>query len=259
MKKYDEDLKSFFDKVYGEKLHKFSKDKTPEMRMKPSWYMYRLLCEAYVESSNNVDLFEVLKKIQDANYKRTTFDELFSYLDSYDLLIDFVDGDNVIGGDFSISARKIVLKMSDDIYQRVVNGDDEDLKDLAENFWVSFVHEDTHKQQQKAAGNYDIRTNYKSMKSSFWKDDFSQDLDYFDQYSEADAYGREIGAALQKVYKGRSTSTIFSYINRNTVGDDYCRKIINTYKDPRVSDRNRRKFFRALYDFLAGNEKDEEC
>lgn len=258
MKKYDEDLKSFFNKVYGEKLHKFSKDDSPEMRMKPSWYMYQLLCEAYTRSGEYTDWIDVVRSIRDFYSGKTSQQDFVSYLKEHNIGLVPADGSNKFGAYFNTTTRQIVMRMSSDVFQRILNADEDELKNLAYTFWVSFVHEDTHRQQQKSAGDYNIHTNYKDAKLLSWEDDYEKDIEYFDQYLEAAANGREIGALLSDLYPGESASTIFTFINANKVKNDYCRKTINIYKHPGMSDRNRRKFFRALYDFLAGNEKDEE-
>ena len=37
---------------------------------------------------------------------------------------------------------------------------------------------------------------------------------------------------------------------KNSINDDYSREIMNVYKDPRISDKNAKKFYRALFDML---------
>lgn len=105
------------------------------------------------------------------------------------------------------------------------------------------------------AGTYNIYKKYKNPVSLDWKNIMDKDLNYFDQFVEADAYGREIGARLEHIYnKILSKSTILNYINNNNISDEYCKKIINIYKGPRISKKSNQSFFRALYDYLVGNE-----
>lgn len=81
--------------------------------------------------------------------------------------------------------------------------------------------------------------------------DMGENLEYFDQSVEADAYGREIGARLRVLHPRKTVSQLFLSIN--SIKDAYCKHIINVYRDPRISEKANHAFFRALYDYLEGN------
>ena len=101
----------------------------------------------------------------------------------------------------------------------------------------------------------EVNSNYISSTNIFLED-LGKDIDYFNQTVEADAYGREIAARLEKIYPTETVSNLFSRITSNDIQDDYIKKIIGVYKDPRISDNANRAFFRSIYDFLK-EEKEE--
>lgn len=263
MKKNDRELRnlrivSWEEQEERAKGNAFAQEALHRLRMKPSWYMYRLLCEAYVRSGEYTNWIDVIKKIKEYLLYSMTQEDFDKYLDSLNLSLELVKGYDKIGAEFDTVTRQIIMKMTPDVAEKIKNADEEKIKSFAYTFWVSFVHEDTHRQQQTSAGDYNIHTNYKDAKLLSWEDDYEKNIEYFDQHVEAAAYGREIGALLSNLYPDESASGVFYLINKNQIKDLYCKKAINIYKHPGMSDGNRRKFFRALYDFLAGNEKDEE-
>lgn len=101
----------------------------------------------------------------------------------------------------------------------------------------------------------EVNSNYISSTNTFLED-LGKDIDYFNQTVEADAYGREIAARLEKIYPTETVSNLFSRITSNDIQDDYIKKIIGVYKDPRINDNANRAFFRSIYDFLK-EEKEE--
>lgn len=109
------------------------------------------------------------------------------------------------------------------------------------------VHEDTHKQQAKQYYDYD--------KNYIENTPETEDL-YYNQKIEADAFGRQIGKALRLLYPNKSVDDIFSIFNHKTVKDPYLQSLIDVYKSSRVSEKIKKKFIRALYDFLEGQEED---
>lgn len=224
------------------------------MRMKPSSLMSMLLAEAYHRNQDNVNWFDVFKKLQDAEKGVISYEDYYTYLDEKKIDIETVSELNMIGGYFVPDTRKVVIQISQNLYNKIFGADDEWLRSLAKNFWTNFVHEDTHRQQQNSAGDYDIRTDYKPLTLNDWNDDFSKGIEYFSQHSEAAAYGREVGSRLESIYGENNAAEIFLDLNTNSIEDEYSSKIISTYKDPRVSKKASDKFFKALYDFLSGNE-----
>ena len=179
-----------------------------------------------------------------------------------DLQICFerLDGSSCISGEFSPSLGVVIVKITDDIIYEIKNADDETLNLISDNFWTNFVHEDTH-QQQFNKSHLSFK-NYKPSTIQYWDDDFDENFGYFNQSTEADAYGREIGARLFVYYKNfkntMSVKSIFKDIINNNIDDPYSKKIINVYKDPRIERSNMKKFYRAMYDFLENNEKSKE-
>lgn len=140
------------------------------------------------------------------------------------------------------------------------------LEKLSDFYWHNFVHEDTHKQQAKATP-LEFFNNYVTYDSSTDPFDLQtlQNVKYFNQAFEADAFGRELGNILAVSYKLKDSDTefsrrekvqdIFQDLKNEKVDDDFVRDIWNTYKDPRISEKAQRSFIRALYDYLEGFEE----
>lgn len=140
------------------------------------------------------------------------------------------------------------------------------LEKLSDFYWHNFVHEDTHKQQAKVTPlkffnnyvTYDFSTDPFDLK-------ILQNIKYFDQTFEADAFGRELGSILAVKYElkdsdnefsRRSTiRSIFQDLKNEKVDDDFVKDIWRTYKDPRISEKAQKSFIRALYDYLEGFEE----
>lgn len=213
------------------------------------------LSEAYIRN-NSIDWLDVFEHIKNFVSGDMSQKEFFNYCDSIGIALEVVDGVGLVGGQFDLNSRKIIMMLTNDILNQILDSDLDDLLSLATIFWINFIHEDTHRQQLKAAGDFNIFKNYKPSTVSDWTEDLGKDLNYFNQQVEADAYGREIGAKLENIYNDSNVYKIFSDINANKIKDLYCKKIINVYKDPRISDKANKSFFRALYDFLNKNEKD---
>lgn len=238
--------------IFPEEKESYS-PRDSEFRM--GLYRYIILSEAY-KRNDNIDWFEVFNKIKLLFLQKLTEEEFEKYCENLEIQLKVIyDNKGFVGGYFDLNTRKIVLKISLNLILGLLKGDENFLKNLAANFWVNFVHEDTHRQQQNTAGNFNIFKKYKNPSTLDWNEDLEKDIDYFDQQIEADAYGREIGARLEKIYdQGEGPLDIIKNISINTIKDEYCKKIINIYKDPRISKKVNKSFFRALYDFLEGEE-----
>lgn len=230
-------------------LGKMSNWKLAEAKFK---YKSFRLSEAYARN-NNVDWLDVFEKIKLRFSGKLTNQAWSDYCLSTGIGFELVDGECGIGGYFDLDCRMIVMQVTKDVLEIILEAEDEALKELAKLFWTNFCHEDTHR-QQAAKSKVEINRNYTSIDSEYWDVDLGESFSYFDQGIEADAYGREIGAKLQILYPNESTSRIFNLISGNKIKDRYCRCIINIYKDPRISDKANHSFFRALYDYLEGNE-----
>lgn len=230
-------------------LAKMSDWKLAEAKFK---YMSSRLSEAYARN-DNIDWLEVFEKIK-LRFKGELTGQVWSeYCLSTGIGFELVAGKNAIGGYFDLEYRVIVIQVTKDILDVILEAEEEDLKKLAKDFWTNFCHEDTHR-QQATKSKVEINKTYKATSSQHWDIDLEEDLSYFDQCIEADAYGREIGAKLQILYPNEGTTGMFNLINRNKIKNRYCKRIINIYKDPRISDKANHSFFRALYDYLEGNE-----
>lgn len=216
-----------------------------------------LLNEAYIRK-DNIDwlkAFQYLKKYLIGELSQSQF---LKYCDKNRIRLEIVNGEGLIGGQFDVNDRNIIIQVTLDVVYEIMEADPDVLNNLANNFWANFTHEDTHLQQQSKSRK-NIFEKYKSPTVSDWNEDLGKNLEYFNQKIEADAYGREIGARLEKIYteKGDSKLSIMMDVNHNKIEDKYSRKIINVYKDPRVSRDANHSFFRALYDFLT-EEKAEK-
>lgn len=161
------------------------------------------------------------------------------------LNINIIKGTQNISGFYDTNTKKITIFITSDIIDEICNCNNvQDLKKIADNIWTAFVHEDTHMQQDSKSCSK-FKNKYVNLEDNF---------DYFNQKIEADAYGREIGARLKKIYPKKSVLNIFLKVNSNDISDDYSKKLIEIYKDPRVDKNVTKHFFRALYDFLEENE-----
>lgn len=214
---------------------------------------YFPLNEAY-QRNGDIDWLEVFKKIKLHHEGLLSAQDWTSYYQDIGISYEIIDGIGGIGGVFDSKTRLITLRITRDVFDRILRADEEDLKDLAKDFWVNFCHEDTHK-QQTAKSKVNLNKNYKPPVSPYYNIDLEKDLDYYNRVTEADAYGREIAARLQFWYPNSSNSTIYEAIDEDKVVDEYCSNIINVYKDSRVSRKARTSFFRALYDYLEDNEE----
>ena len=213
-----------------------------------------LLAEVYKRNQDSIDWLEVFKNIRLRLSQKLSTTEWETYCKNLGIRLEIVKKEQSIGGYFDIDEREVVIEFSYDILLDIETANEEKLQILAKNFWVNFVHEDTHRQQQTRSKE-SIYKNYKPTRLKDWNKDLKEDLEYFDQHIEAGAHGREIGARLQELYPQKTPSSIFSDISRNDIDEPYVKNIINVYKDPRMSKQNSQKFFRALYDFLSGDEE----
>lgn len=120
---------------------------------------------------------------------------------------------------------------------------------LSSNNLLSFLLAESYIRKPEDNLNYISSTNR-------FLEELGKDIDYFNQTVEADAYGREIAARLEKLYPTETVSNLFSRITSNNIQDDYIKKIIGVYKDPRINDNANRAFFRSIYDFLKEEKRE---
>lgn len=138
------------------------------------------------------------------------------------------------------------------IYQNIIEGLKNNTLDI-ENYInlleVCITHEDTHRQQFKKYSLYN--KNYKYPDFSNTSLLTNKQIEYYNQIIEAQAYGRQLGCILKKRFPDESVNIIFQKIWENKL--DF--ELLDIYKDSRISDRAFNKFFRALYNYLSGQEK----
>lgn len=211
-----------------------------------------LLAESYIRKSNRVCLLFLKHLRNSLNNDKDTKDFL-SFCKNNKVALEIVDGEDGMGGQFSLSTQTIIFQMTKDVLFKVGTANDDMLGLYADVLWTNFTHEDTHAQQ---ASKSKVKLNYISPTNKFWDEDLVKDIDYFNQTVEADAYGREIAARLEKLYPTETVSNLFLRITSNSIQDDYIKKIIGVYKDPRINDNANKVFFKSIYDFLK-EEKEE--
>jgi hypothetical protein len=181
------------------------------------------------------------------------------------------NNDSIVSGRFELETKKTFIRVStgleklikENIKSKVDAVAYNQLEKLSDFYWHNFVHEDTHKQQAKVTP-LKFFNNYVTYDTDPFDLKSIQNVKYFNQPFEADAFGRELGSILAVEYELKDSENEFS--RRNTVHnifqdlkdgkveDDFVKSIWNTYKDPRISEKAQRSFIRALYDFLEGFE-----
>lgn len=194
----------------------------------------------------------VLQKFLQGKISKDTFDFKLEKLKFGFEVIN--SNDSCIKGDFLPSTGKVLITITKDLISSIRRADEDTLKLISLNFWTNFVHEDTHKQQFNKCG-FNLDKKYVKLENTTFYNGKLQNVEYkyFDQSIEADAYGREIGARLSVIYNN-NIDGIYESISNNSISDEYIKEIINVYKDPRISDKNSRKFYRALFDVVENNE-----
>ena len=211
-----------------------------------------LLAESYIRKSNRVCLL-FLKHLRNSLNNDKDKKNFLNFCKNNKVALEIVDGKDGMGGQFSLSTQTIIFQMTKDVLFNIGTANDDLLELYADILWTNFTHEDTHAQQ---ASKSKVKLNYISPTNKFWDEDLGKDIDYFNQTVEADAYGREIAARLEKLYPTETVSNLFLRITSNNIQDDYIKKIIGVYKDPRINDNANKAFFRSIYDFLK-EEKEE--
>ena len=211
-----------------------------------------LLAESYIRKSNNICLLFLKLLRNSLNIDKGTKDFL-NFCKNNKVALEIVDGKDGMGGQFSLSTQTIIFQITKDVLFKIGIANDDVLESYANILWTNFTHEDTHAQQVSKSK---VKLNYVNPTNRFWDEDLGKDIDYFNQTVEADAYGREIAARLEKLYPTETVSNLFSRITSNTIQDNYIKKIIGVYKDPRINDNANRAFFRSIYDFLKEEKRE---
>ena len=114
------------------------------------------------------------------------------------------------------------------------------------------VHEDTHKQQFDRYEGYN--KDYKIPgELNFAKELSQQNIVYFSQTIEADAYGRQFGEALLQEYPNNTAYWIFEKLIEGEISTSMD-EIVEIYRNDRVSKKAFKHFWRACYDYLVTEE-----
>ena len=115
----------------------------------------------------------------------------------------------------------------------------------------SIVHEDTHKQQFGRYEGYSKNYKYPNYTGNPFELLSPEDVAYFSQTIEADSYGRQVGEALKHLYPEKPISWIFKNVDNPETED-----LLNVFRSSKISKKAFQHFWRALYDYVEGNEKD---
>lgn len=170
-----------------------------------------------------------------------------------------------IRGYYNLSTKNYVIQIEkglEIIFHSLTN---EQLYTLVKKFWLWFIHEDTHKQQDDLSGGFGLGKNYICFLDSDPTNlDIQQNVDYFNQLVEADAYAREVGEILKILYNIPKEGTepsrsglitdIINDIKDDKVKDKDVQQITSIYWDPRINKKAKMKFFGTLYEYLYGEE-----
>ena len=170
-----------------------------------------------------------------------------------------------IGGFYNISTKNYVIQIEKGLAIILHSLTNEQLYSLVKKFWLWFVHEDTHKQQDDLSGGFRLGKNYiRFLDSDPTNLDVQQNVDYFNQLVEADAYAREVGEILKILYnipkegvepfQSGLIADIMNDIRDGKVQDEDIQQITNIYWDPRIDKKAKMKFFGTLYEYLYGEE-----
>lgn len=119
------------------------------------------------------------------------------------------------------------------------------IKNILESF---FVHEDTHRQQ-------DIASNGKFFDPNKYIDpvDIKNRKAYVNQRIEIDAYARQYGFELRRLYPEETTDKIFKRIFNLDIEDDNLKANLE-YLFENLTVENQKFFLRNIYDYINGDE-----
>lgn len=126
--------------------------------------------------------------------------------------------------------------------QNSLRTSNKDLEKFIQKVNHYFVHEDTHKQQYSKYKNYDLPKILPG------------DNRYYSNGIECDAFGRQVGQALRQENPNANISQIFKKIRDFDIEDEDALTLLEIYTSNQVKEKSRRKFIRAFYDFIEGNE-----
>lgn len=224
-----------------------------------------ILNELYKKASETIcyHFFETFRKYLNKEIPEKEFDA-FKKENHFDIEILPTYGTG-IRGCYDLSTKNYVIQIEkglEIIFHSLTN---EQLYALVKKFWLWFVHGDTHKQQDDLSGGSRLGKNYiRFLDSDPTNLDIQQNVDYFNQLIEADAYAREVGEILKILYnipkggvepsQSGLVTDIINDIKNGKIKDKDVQQITNIYWDPRINKKAKMKFFGTLYEYLYGEE-----
>lgn len=119
------------------------------------------------------------------------------------------------------------------------------IKQFEQEVYDEFVHENTHKQQNDKS-----KIIFKAL------DPEKDPVGYANHYTEVDAYARQTGYILRQEFPNLSAKEIFDRIKNNEVKSKKALDYINTYKLPNILNKESKRFFHTLYQYLNNEEKE---
>lgn len=182
-------------------------------------------------------------------------EDVFKIAKKYDVNVEIVESsyeDLFIRGGYGYDINKITFFISRKGLQNFLSDDMSFYNKALFDFKRSLTHEDTHKQQNKLSNSKAFKK-YINLPKIYSKN-VNDNVSYFDQYVEADAYGRQVGYQLRHQFGNEmSANEIYSKIKDGYVRSD----ILNVYsdKDNGMSEKNRRKFWHTLWQYLDNQEE----
>lgn len=227
-----------------------------------------LLKEVY-RKTDKFTCFVFFAKLKDYYNGKISVEDFISFLEENNFGLEIVENENSkAGGAFNATTAKIEMRITTGFVEILKSSNSHDLSMIQDQFWETFVHEDTHLQQQTKS-KIKIKNSYIVFESPEDIYDLDRNRNYYNNVHEVDSIARECGEKLKKFYdftnygrldvKAKNTlmSTVFDDIRDNKVKDTNLVKTINIYKDPRIDNTNRYRFFKTLYEYLEGDEEQD--
>lgn len=211
-------------------------------------FVKKKLIEAYSKTNTDV-IIDLVNKLLDLLHKKISLEDFSDYQKQIGIGFQIQHTEKLITPFFDPTIGMIVIVVDKSVIERLI---------IEENYKNTFikilksliVHEDTHKQQFLKYKYFS--KNYKEPDSETTKLS-AKNVAYYNQVIEADAYGREVGYDIRKEHPGLSTNFIFDKIKNKEIGHN----LIDIYNDPKISNKAFNKFWRAVYDYLEGEEDAE--
>lgn len=213
---------------------------------------FPVIYENYLKKLQEVytrtDLSFIDEFIYDLQQSNGEFEKLEAIQDKYNCKLEFINGkDNTLfkqaGYGYVLNKLNIVLYV--EAFEKLLNGD-LDLNKSIFDLKRFLTHEDTHIQQGERSKNKAFK-NYVRLGRLYSKNP-EDNISYFNQQIEADAYARQIGFQIQQQYPGITNNEAFDLIKQNKIENE----VLNVYKNKSndISEKVRRKFWHTLWQYI---------